>query len=270
VEGQPPPAFRPYDLAAMRRDSASQIRTAAEGLRATAGAPGQAGDVARRLEGLVSLLDARNERVQAARRALGQAAAAGQAASAGANAAALRSLADELDRHAAAVEAARTQVERQAANRALAATRERVLVELRATPDAHRALAAAILVVLDQQIADTATAYTTEQRDVLEGRTDLPEHTGAPTPLQTTTITLPDAGRTFDPAWQGGQRGAALRALIEESRVLLNHPYESRWWVPFVTDYITRFPDQTLADIEARNAGYATFRRPGEQREHSH
>ena len=269
VEGQPPGTFRPYDVAAMRRDSASQIRTAAEGVRATAAAPGQAGDVARRLQGLIALLDVRNRRLQAAQRALGQAAAAGQAASTGANAAQLRRLADELDRHAATVEAARTQPERQAANRALAATRDRVLVELRATPDAHRALAAAVLVVLDQQISDTATAYTTEQRDVLEGRTDLPEHTGAPTPLATTTINLPDSHRTIDPAWLGGQRGLAVRALIEESRILLNHPYENRWWVPFVTDYINRFPDQTLADIEARNAGYATFRRPGESREDS-
>jgi hypothetical protein len=266
--GRTPPPFTPYDVAAMRRDNAAQIRAAAQGLRGIVGAPGQAASAAQRLRDLIGLLDVQRERLQRAQELLGQAAAAGQAASSGPDAAALRRLADELDGEADAVEAARTHALRAGANNALRATREKVLNELRnKTLDAQRALAASTLVIIDQQIADTAPAYTIEQREVIEGRRDLPEHTGAPAPLAASTITMRDAALTLDPAWQGGRRGPALRALIEESRLLLNHPYESTWWVALVTDHIRRFPDQTMADIEARNAGYATFRRPGEARE---
>ena len=68
-------------------------------------------------------------------------------------------------------------------------------------------------------------------------------------------------------------RGPALRALIEESRLLLNHPYENKWWEAPMREYAksTNGGAQLRADIEARNAGYATLRRPGEQREeHGH
>ena len=70
---------------------------------------------------------------------------------------------------------------------------------------------------------------------------------------------------TIDPAWLGGTRGPALQALIRESRILLNHPFEDLWWTRFVTAYIRRNPAQTTADIEARNAGYATFRGPAKR-----
>jgi hypothetical protein len=261
-----------YDLAAMRRENADQIRAAAQGLRGVVAAPGEAATAAQRLRGLIGRLDVQSERLQRADQLLGQAAQAGTAASSGPDAEALRRLAGQLDGLAGAVETGRTHALRAGANNGLRAVREQILNELRnKTLTSQRALAAATMVIIDQSIADTTPAYTIEQRDVIEGRRDLPEHTGAPTPLPVTNITLPDASRTIDAAWQGGRRGPALQALIEESRLIMNHPYESTWWVQLVIDHINSFPAQTLADIEARNAGYATFRRPGERRsEHHH
>jgi len=260
-------AFAAYDVAAMRRESADQIHAAASGLRAIVGAPAEVAAAAAALQRALALLDVQGERRKRADALLGGVVRGAQAASAGPDAAALRGLSAELDAAAAGVEVARTHADRTAANNVLREIRARVLGELRdRTLNSQRALATSALVVIDQQIADTAPAYTTEQREVLEGNRDLPEHTGAPAALASTRIDLPDAALTTDPSWLAGHRGPALRELIEESRLLLNHPYESTWWVPTVSGYMRRFPTQTLADIEARNAGYAAFRRPGEAR----
>lgn len=79
-------------------------------------------------------------------------------------------------------------------------------------------------------------------------------------PIATSAFQFTDAGKTIDSAWQGGARGPALHALIEESRLLLNHPYENRWWEAPMREYAksTNGGAQLRADIEARNAGYAT------------
>jgi hypothetical protein len=52
----------------------------------------------------------------------------------------------------------------------------------------------------------------------------------------------------------------------------MSHPYESDWWMELVSGHVRKHDKQTLADIEARNEGYATFRRPGEARvgDHGH
>jgi hypothetical protein len=49
-------------------------------------------------------------------------------------------------------------------------------------------------------------------------------------------------------------------ALINESRLLLGHPYENNWWQPILRDYATRFPTHLLNDIEARNEGVTLYR----------
>jgi hypothetical protein len=264
--------FKPYDVRAMRADSAAQIRAAAAGLRAIAGAPADAAKAAQDLNGLLGKLDAQAERIAAARKALDQFAGGAAAAGASPDAQACRDLADKLDANAGEVDKATTLDQREQVNARLTALRNQVVRELAKTPTAQRGLAGLILVVLDQQIADTAPAYSTEQRDVILGK-ELADNQQPNAPLATNAYAFSDAGKTIDPGWQGGVRGPALRALILESRLLLNHPYENRWWEAPMREYAKSVNGgaQLRADIEARNAGYATFRRPGEQREsHGH
>jgi hypothetical protein len=52
---------------------------------------------------------------------------------------------------------------------------------------------------------------------------------------------------------------AALTALIDEARLLMNHPYENNWWESYVRDYAARFPARLLNDIEARNEGVPAY-----------
>ncbi|MGZ8649843.1 MAG: HET-C-related protein [Solirubrobacteraceae bacterium] len=265
-------AFTPYDVRAMRADSSAQIRAAASGLRAIAGAPADAAKAAQDLNGLLGKLDSQAERVAAARKALDRFAGGAAAAGAGPDAQACRDLADKLDANAGEVDRATTLDQCEQVNARLTGLRNQAVVELAKAPTASRGLAGLILIVLDQQIADTAPAYSTEQRDVILGK-ELPDNQQPNAPIATSAYGWTDAGKTIDSAWQGGVRGPALRALIEESRLLLNHPYENRWWEAPMREYAksTNGGAQLRADIEARNAGYATFRRPGEQREgHGH
>ena len=265
-------SFKPYNIAAMRADSAAQIRAAATGLRALAGAPADVAKAAQDLNGLLGKLDSQAERLAAARKALEQFAGGAAAAGAGPDAQACRDLADKLDANAAGVNSATTLDQREQVNAQLSALRNQAVKELAKAPTASKGLAGLILIVLDQQIADTAPAYSTEQRDVIQGKelTDNQQPAGT---IATEAYAFSDAGKTIDSSWQGGVRGPALRALIEESRLLLNHPYENKWWEKPMREYAqsTNGGAQLRADIEARNAGYATLRRPGEQREeHGH
>ena len=265
-------AFKPYDIRAMRVDSANQIRAAATGLRALAGAPADAAKAAQDLNGLLGKLDSQAERLAAARKALDQFAGGAAAAGAGPDAQACRDLADKLDANAAGVAGATTLDQRELVNAQLSALRNQAVKELARAPTASKGLAGLILIVLDQQIADTAPAYSTEQRDVIGGK-ELTDNQQPAGPIATEAYGFSDAGKTIDSSWQGGVRGPALRALIEESRLLLNHPYENKWWEAPMREYAksTNGGAQLRADIEARNAGYATLRRPGEQREaHGH
>jgi hypothetical protein len=266
VEGQTG-TFQPYDIATMRKDSANTIRSAATGLRGLAGTPSEAAKAFQELDKTLDTLGLKAERVK---RTLETLAAAGKQAGQGDSAKELLALADELEKHAANVEAATQHGDRERLNASLVATRSRVFAAFQRAPALNRGISAAVLAILDQQIAETRPSYTSEQRAVLEGRTDLREHTGARGPLATTTVALGDAGKAIDPTWHGGVRPAAVKALIEESRLLLNHPYENAWWEGIVKDHIRANEKQLLADIEARNAGYATLRRAGEPRAGQH
>jgi hypothetical protein len=267
------PKFIPYDVDAMRADQSNQIRAAAAGLRGLVGAPDELANALSRVEGALGRLEAVSEHTKRAREILHIGAAIGHAASAGADAQALLRLADQVAGVADAVGSARTHALRWGANTALREVRTRVvdaLLTLELSTKPRATLAAGTVAIIEEQIADTTPSYTIKQRDVLEGATDFGPHTGPRGPLQTTTINLADPGLTIDAAWQGGVRGPALKALISESRVLLNHPLENLWWEGLVRDYISRFPEQTLADIQGRNAGYATLRHPGEAHGDSH
>jgi hypothetical protein len=116
-----------------------------------------------------------------------------------------------------------------------------------------------IIIVINDQIANTAPAYLAEQATTLAGG----HQTGLANPaaLTLSTVTLPNAATDF----AGVARTPQHRALIEEARLLMNHPYENNWWETSVRQYIGAHQAQILADIEARNQGVATFRRPGQR-----
>jgi hypothetical protein len=264
--------FKPYDISAMRADSASQVRAIAVGLRGLHGSPAQVALALATVNGVLSRYDQGNERLSRARQAIDRAAAGvrsggGQAS----NAVALDALATEIDGYASTINTATTHAAREDVNNDLRAARERALREVASSPNARSALALAVIALIDRQIADTAPAYTGEQRAILEsGQTDrFREHTGPRGDLPRAAIDLGPASRATDPAWHGGVRPPEVAAVIEESRLLMDHPYESTWWVAIVRDHISRNQLQIAADIEARNAGYAVLRRPGE-RDHHH
>ncbi|WP_410670172.1 DUF4157 domain-containing protein [Amycolatopsis sp. cmx-4-68] len=245
-----------FDLAAMRRESAGRIRGVAGFLRATAGAPGQAGtrlDELRRWLGAVAPDDPEvariNRELEAVARASRQAGQSPAAVNAGA-------IADQLDRDAAAVEAATTQPQRQAVHQQLGRSRTDAVQLLATTPNLQSGTAASVLLVLDQQIADTAPTFYTEQRDVAEGRSHLAEHTG-PRSFTRQDVTLPSLGG----------KPPALQRLLAESRLLLNHPYENTWWEPVVLAHVRAHADQIATDIAARNSGVPVLRRTGQTRE---
>ncbi len=269
--GHAPPPFQPYSIPAMRHDSAEQVRAVASGLRAAADAPGQAAAALRALQAITHRLNLVDERFAAVANQLGRAARAVQGAGLTAEQATrIRALAAQVDTQAAAIEGATTHAQREAVWRELVQTRQTAVRTLRDAPAVDSTLAATILVVLDHQVSETAPAYTSEQRRILESgaQDQFPEHTGPRGDLQTVRIDVGDPARATDPAWNGGRRSPAVTALIAESRRILNHPAEDPWWVPIVTDYATRFRAQLLTDIEARNQGYSVLRRPGEQLDH--
>ncbi|NJK32121.1 MAG: hypothetical protein HC927_06730, partial [Deltaproteobacteria bacterium] len=210
---------------------------------------------------------AQDERTRQAQATLDRAAASlrqtGQSAD---RAAAMNQLADQITIYAGRVENATTIDERRAVNALLTGARNTALTELAQSPALRSGLAATILAILDDVIADTTPAYSWEQRAVIEGAR-LHGHQGPGGALPTVVLDLGNPARASDPAWNGGQRPARVVDLIQESRLLLNHPYENPWWVPVLTDYVNRNQAQILADIEARNLGYATLRRPGERRQ---
>jgi hypothetical protein len=82
-----------------------------------------------------------------------------------------------------------------------------------------------------------------------------------PRGLTLTNITLPSTATNF----AGVGRRPAHVALIEESRLLMNHPFENNWWVNTVRQYIQTHSARIMADIEAPNEGVPLFRRPGQR-----
>jgi hypothetical protein len=256
-----------YDVAAMRKANADAMRTAAAGLEGVAGTPEQSAEALAKLNQAIGRLDLRDERIAEAQEKIGGLEKAADEAAKGPSVEELRALSAELRALAGLVETTRAQPEREELNAKLVNLRNRMTKTLLNTPAAHRALAASVMVVINDQVAETRPSYTAEQRAVLEGRRDLREHEGPRGALPTTRYTPPDAAKAVDPAFK---RTPALVALIKESRLLMGHPYENDWWMPLVRGHVRKHDKQLLADIEARNEGYATLRRPGESREGGH
>jgi hypothetical protein len=237
---------QPYDLATIRRLSAQEIRDVANALRAMAGAPAAAQSGLARFRTLLgSLTPEVQEQIGGT---LDRAIAASRAAGASQPVANLNTVAASLTSVATSIENAQRHVERERANAELVQQRQNMLVALAASPGLDRGLAVALLYTLDEQIRTTAVAYSSEQRAVLEGRAQVTEMGTSPAGLTPATLTPP--APTGSPA---------MIALITEARLLINHPYENRWWETYVREYARRFPDRIVNDIEARNEGVPLY-----------
>ncbi|MFF1909546.1 DUF4157 domain-containing protein [Kitasatospora sp. NPDC058218] len=245
-----------FDLAAMRTETAERIRAVAALLRATAGAPDQVGGRLQQLRGWLGTVAPDDPELAKIDRELQTAADAARQAGQGRTAVSTAALADQLDADAAVVAAALTQPQRQAAHEQLDRSRATALRVLATTPDLRSGTAGVVLLVLDQQIADTAPTFYTEQREVAEGRRHLAEHTG-PRTFALREVTLPALS----------SRPPGLRHLLEESRLLVDHPYESTWWEQTVIEHIRAHADQIATDIAARSSGVPVLRRTGQTRE---
>lgn len=236
-----------YDLAAMRVQSAERVRSVARALQAMASAPGSSQTALVQFRSVLGQLAPEVE--QRFRAQLTRAAAAAGAASASQTVAQLTTVANDLLVVAASIETARVHADREVTNARLVTKRLAMLEALARNPGGEARMAVALLYVLDEEIQATAVTYTTEQRAVLEGRRQVPEIPN-PVRLSVAHLTLPAVvGST------------ALTNLLNEARLLVNHPYADNWWEAHVRDYAQRFPDRLINDIEARNEGVPFFRR---------
>jgi len=254
--------FHPFNLAAMRQSSANTIREAAAALRIASNSPEQATITLSRLNGLLGKIN--DLRVKKVNQKIAEASQVAQNASEAEIVKQLNATANNLDAVAKQVLRANTFELRQAANNALRQQRDASLhwLSLPSTKSdaARSSLAVPIIIMLEQEIANTDVAYTNDQRRVLAGQQNiLPP--AKRSPLTVTPLNLPDLATGPE-----GKRSPGLIALLKESRNLLTHPYEGNWWQSIVEEYITKHPEQILADIEARNTGVATFQQPRERK----
>ncbi|WP_051312899.1 eCIS core domain-containing protein [Sporocytophaga myxococcoides] len=110
---------------------------------------------------------------------------------------------------------------------------------------------ASLLVLIDREMAVVAPAYTTEQLRLLND----PNPSKA---LQNSIITLPSLSRVDSLPVNDSQK-QAIKDLLQTSREIIDHPFDSTWWKQHVISFISQHHDQILEEIKARNAGYANF-----------
>ncbi|HEV7745429.1 MAG TPA: DUF4157 domain-containing protein [Pyrinomonadaceae bacterium] len=233
---------QPYDLATIRRESAEEIRSVARALQAMAGAPGATQTALTRFRDLLGRLNP--EAQERIRTQLNQTIAAARAAGASQAVMDLNTVAASLMSVSTQVENARMHADRERANAALVQQRTTMQSALATRPSLDVGLATALLYTLDEQIRTTAVAYSSEQRAVLEGRSPVPEMGASPPGLTVATLTLPPVSGS-----------PAMISLLNEARLLVNHPYENRWWESDVRNYARQNPARLINDIEARNEG---------------
>jgi hypothetical protein len=161
----------------------------------------------------------------------------------------LRDSARELRITADLIEQATSQVEREKANRLLVKRRDDCLSRALRTPSPDFAFYSGVLLIIDLHIVSTAVAYTSEQREILEGKKVL---TGVIRALEAGNVTLPPLP----------PQDTAFRELIEEARLILSHPYQNPWWTEALRSFIARNPEQMTWEIRARNEGHPLFKMP--------
>jgi hypothetical protein len=103
-----------------------------------------------------------------------------------------------------------------------------------------------LITLLDREMAIVAPAYTSEQL----GRLNNASPNAA---LSSSEVKLPELTTPRVTAKPG------LKALLEASRMIINHPYESTWWKQHVIDFANQHSKQLMEEIRARNAGYTNM-----------
>ena len=254
-----------YDLRGMRQASSNQIQEMANILRAVAQSPNSAATQLQRLKGLMQSLIITSEMMARTYEML-DVASHGSTAAGKAIGPTLANQAAVLDSVAAQVvgpaDREPTHDERQATNEHLTQVRDEIIRTLATNPSIDRGFSATLLILLNRQISNTAVTYTTNQRNVLEGRNHVQPNSQLQN-LQVQQVNLPNlAGKS-----------PAVAELLQQSRLIFTHPYEggsSAWWVGAVQQFIAQHQPQIAAEIEARNAGYPTLRIAPGQTEESH
>lgn len=263
-----------YSLSDMRQNDADRMRDAAQILDQVANAPGRGAwqlDQLRRLlehEALPAETERIRERLQQARRALGQ-------VDQGMVVARLHQLAAELNRIAGNIQGAATYDQREAVHGELEALITELVSAAGGVPSGAQSAITQVLVALNRQLGYLSPTYNREQRAFTDAvnprtgqvRTDPQTNQpaasipGLPNPraLERGTYTPPDL-----------PTAGPVRDVLETARMIMNHPYDANWWHDVVRQYIQNHPDQIRNDIMARNEGVPFFRRPGESGGHHH
>jgi hypothetical protein len=112
--------------------------------------------------------------------------------------------------------------------------------------------------ILTRELANISPAFTSEQINILDKDHTIKQEKYYAAkynqvkvdkysqPLRSVDIDLPSTKN----------QPAALQALLNESRLLINHPDSNKWWEPIVTKYAEQFGPSLSAEIKAKNAGY--------------
>ncbi len=247
-----------YDLAAMRKSSAAEIRAVASALRVVGAAPGQTADVLLKLQKLLEGVDLAPliQGIAAIRGVLKHSAVSNVSGLLNAHANALDAIANAIEGPQGG---APSHDEREAANLKLRQESGDLQWDLIKNPSIDAAFAAAVRIILQRQLESTAVSWTKQQRDVLEGRSHVLQDTKLFN-LKTENVTLP--GLT--------NKTPAVQQLLQESRKFLGHPYDDGWWKTTVNQFIQQHPAQMLSEIEARNAGYLLYRTSGGKADDHH
>jgi len=235
---------QPHSLEKMRVQAAQRVRSVAEVLAKGADAPKAAERAIARLGQALEDISPEAEAAIAAQ--LSQARLALQEAGADQPFQDFRAIAADLYQTADEIGTARRHAQREKAHLNLVAKRDALFEALGKDKRLSIKGSAALLVILNREIQETAVAYTSEQRAVLEGAMLLD---GVPTGLMVRTVKLPDL-----------KGSPATVALQEEARRIMGHPYSNEWWKDTIRDFAKAHGEQLVNDIEARNEGVALYR----------
>ncbi|MCU0430829.1 MAG: DUF4157 domain-containing protein [Cytophagaceae bacterium] len=121
-----------------------------------------------------------------------------------------------------------------------------VKMDIKTNSFGSTAIYSPLIVMLDREMAVVAPAYTSEQLTRLNDSS--PNKA-----LVSSMVKLPELTSARIAARPG------LKALLETSRMIINHPFESTWWKQHVVDFANQHSKQLMEEIKARNAGYTNM-----------
>jgi hypothetical protein len=98
-----------------------------------------------------------------------------------------------------------------------------------------------------EAISFLAPAFTPEQKQNIKNA-----HTGKTEELRYAEVTLPSIDK----------EPPAVKLLLETSRDIINHPYDTTWWKDIVKNFILDHPQQVVTEIKMKNAGYTKVENP--------